>query len=99
MPKPQCHQHCHIRLMLKKVLMDWQPAAKPDQEQNDLGFAFVRQIGMHFSLLWVKPHETGCNALCSKRNCGGCPKCGSPEWVFKTEMTATVWTLFRKPRP
>jgi len=65
--------------MLKKVLMDWQPGAKPGQEQDDLGFAFVRQIAMEPSLLWVKSHEFGCNVLCSKRNCWGCSKYGSPE--------------------
>ena len=48
--KPQRQQDCHIRLMLKKVLMDWQPAAKPDQEQDKLGFAFVRRIGMEWQL-------------------------------------------------
>ncbi len=97
MLKPQCHQHCHIRLMLKKVLMDWQPTAKPGPEQDALGFAFVRRIGMEPSLLWVKSHEFGSNALCSQRNCSGCSKCGSPEWIFKTEMIATLWTLFCKP--
>ena len=96
MLKPQCHQHCHIRLMLKKVLMDWQPTAKPGPEQDALGFAFVRRIGMEPSLLWVKSHEFGSNALCSQRNCSGCSKCGS-EWIFKTEMIATLWTLFCKP--
>jgi len=82
--------------MLKKVLMDWQPAAKPGPEQDALGFAFVRRIGMEPLLLWVKPDDFGCNALCSKRNCLGCSKCGSLEWNFKTEMIATLYTLFCK---
>ena len=59
--------------MLKKVLMDWQPAAKPGLEQDDLGFAFVRRIGMEPSLLWVESHDLGCNVLCSRRNCRGVP--------------------------
>lgn len=84
--------------------------ATPDQVASTsceaLLLAYLRRLAKDPSILRVEPAESQGSAQGRARHralgqtpCLGCTQCNGPEWAFKTETVAWLWTNFCEPCP
>ena len=65
--------------------------------------ALLRRVARDPSMLTLNPDEVKGSGRALSRHkgsgaiCQGCPSCPGPNWHFKTEIVAALWTMCCKP--
>ncbi|DBA81350.1 TPA: hypothetical protein ACH3X2_006953 [Trebouxia sp. C0005] len=88
-----------MRACMKRVIWLGDSQRLSDGPYVDLLQAFLSRLARDPSVLTLTPEEIKGNQEGVSRHketgavCQGCPSCNGPDWHFKTESVAAIWTI------